>query len=426
MSSSLQCAWGLSGHHDAVRASAHVIDQIKAQIGARPVAVAMVFVGETSTDTAVEMASSLAHGLGTEQIVGMSAGGVIGGRVTYERRAGLSVLVLVGDGIEARVFSASADAMPEASGPALVGAMSRLMDIGDGYRGTLVLVDSGSMPTGELLPAMGAAAGIAPVLGATALRPELAGGETLLIRGGRIVRTGLVGVSLHGPIEMRTLMAQGCRPVGQPLVVTASRKNLIMELSGRSAITVLREIAQRFAPGDRPLLAGGLYLGVAADEYRERFGRGDFVVSRIIGGDEGAGYIALEQSIATGRTVQVHLRDPSVAQADLDLLLDGQKLHGRPAGALVLADVARGRTMFGDEWTDAVGLARAFDQIPGGESASRVGYEIASTTGPVPVAGALTGGQIGPIGGTVRLQGLTASVALFRERTEAGASDSGP
>ncbi len=406
---------GLSGHHDASLACAHVLEQIAGQLDGRGPAAAFVFFSGFKPDAAAKIGETLARGLGTDVLAGMSAAGVVGGRVMFERRAGVAALVLAGDGIRGTQFGVGADAMPTSQGPAYDADLAHVVGIGDEHRASFVFVDAGSMPTGELLPALGRAAGGRPILGGTAMRPETPDAETILIHGGRVQRGGMVGVSLSGAVEVRTLVAQGCKAVGHPVVVTASRNNLVMEMAGRPAIAVLRELAQKFAPGDRPLLAGGLYLGVAVDEYRERFGRGDFVVSRIIGGDEQAGYIALENSIPTGRTVQLHLRDPTVARADLDLLLDVEKLHDRPAGVLLLTDLARGRTMFDEQWSDAVGIARAFDQLPAGEAVARAGYEISSHEGPVPVAGAMTTGQIGPIGGTTRLLGLTACAALFRE-----------
>ena len=37
---------------------------------------------------------------------------------------------------------------------------------------------------------------------------------------------GLIGVAIEGNLEVRTVVSQGCRPIGKPWVITACKQNL--------------------------------------------------------------------------------------------------------------------------------------------------------------------------------------------------------
>ena len=45
-----------------------------------------------------------------------------------------------------------------------------------------------------------------------------------------------MGVLIGGDVEVATVVSQGCRPIGQPLVVTRAERNVIYELGGQPAL----------------------------------------------------------------------------------------------------------------------------------------------------------------------------------------------
>ena len=57
-----------------------------------------------------------------------------------------------------------------------------------------------------------------------------------------ILTDGFVGVSLSGPIEIETVVSQGCRPIGRTFVITKARENVIEQLGGKPALVVVKEI----------------------------------------------------------------------------------------------------------------------------------------------------------------------------------------
>ena len=71
-------------------------------------------------------------------------------------------------------------------------------------------------------------------------------GQTRLMLGGDELASGAVAVLLDGAVRMRTVVSQGCRPIGRPFVVTRCERNAILELGGQNAlaqIDVFTEVA---------------------------------------------------------------------------------------------------------------------------------------------------------------------------------------
>ncbi|HTZ07838.1 MAG TPA: FIST N-terminal domain-containing protein [Acidimicrobiales bacterium] len=232
-----------------------------------------------------------------------------------------------------------------------------------------------------------------PVVGGMASAARGPGGNRIAL-GTRVRSTGALAVLLGPGAELATVVSQGCRPFGQPMVVTAARRNLIVELAGRPALEQLVAHARRSLTEDdgAVLEQGGLHVGRVLDEHRDRFGPGDFLVRNVLGADRSSGAIAVGDEVPVGTTVQFHLRDAAGADADLRALVGAQ----RADAALVFTCNGRGTRLFGRPHHD-VGV-------------------VAELLGPVPVAGFFAAGELGPVGGRNFLHGFTASVALLRER----------
>jgi small ligand-binding sensory domain FIST len=225
------------------------------------------------------------------------------------------------------------------------------------------------------------------VVGGAASAARGPGGNRLVLDG-QVTTSGAVGVFLDG-VPARTVVSQGCRPVGQPYMVTRSEGNRIEELAGRPAIERVQDCAAEASEEDRALMRAGLHLGIVVDEHQADFGRGDFLVRNVLGGDQASGAIVVGDEVSVGQTVQFHVRDAAAADEDLRELLSGTDA----SAALLFTCNGRGRRFFGIPDHDAGVL----DQL----------------LGPLPVAGAFCAGEIGPVGGRNHLHGFTASVALF-------------
>jgi len=222
-------------------------------------------------------------------------------------------------------------------------------------------------------------------------------GENALFLNSVCYRSGAVGVALSGNIALDTLVAQGCRPIGQVLRVTRCDRNILMELDGESPVKVLRGLFSTLDVRDQGLLQNALFLGLVMDPLKSHFTQGDFLVRNIVGLDPDKGLLAVGALLREGQRVQFHLRDAQTSTEDLTQILASYRSgahHEQVAGALLFSCLGRGEYLYGRSGHDT----RLFQE----------------KLGAIPMAGFFCNGEIGPVGGTTYLHGYTSCFALFR------------
>jgi small ligand-binding sensory domain FIST len=210
------------------------------------------------------------------------------------------------------------------------------------------------------------------------------------------VVTGGVAVALQGDIALHSIVAQGCKPIGEPLTVTHADRNLLLTLGSRPAYEVLSDVYKELSDAEREQARGHLFAGIAVSEYLEEYKRGDFLVRNIIGADPKSGAVAINAVPRVGQTLQYQLRDSRMASDELKRLLFEQTANietARPFAALLCTCHGRGRGLFGGPHHDA-GLINHF--FPG-----------------LPLTGLFANVQIGQVGERSFAHGYTASVALL-------------
>jgi small ligand-binding sensory domain FIST len=222
-------------------------------------------------------------------------------------------------------------------------------------------------------------------------------GQCRFFLNGEVKDAGAVGVLLQGPLGLRSIVSQGCRPIGSPMIVTRAEENVIFELGGQSPLAQLQELWPTLSGRDRQLLQRGLHVGRVINEFLGEFQRGDFLIRNVMGLDRDSGAMQITDRIRVGQTVQFHLRDAATADEDLHAMLqmDLSAHDRRPTAALVFSCNGRGTNLFDQPHHDA----RA----------------IRGEAGPIPLAGFFAAGELGPVGGQNFIHGFTASVALFEE-----------
>jgi small ligand-binding sensory domain FIST len=222
-------------------------------------------------------------------------------------------------------------------------------------------------------------------------------GQSRLILGDRVLSEGAVGVLLQGPMKIRSIVSQGCRPIGRHLVITKARENIIAGLGGKPPLAHLQQLWPELNKKDQQLLQHGLHVGRVINEYQGEFQRGDFLVRNVLGLDQESGAMAITDFIRVGQTVQFHVRDAETADEDLHALLkmDLAAHEQRPKAALLFTCNGRGTRLFSQPHHDA----RAIRQ----------------DAGELPLAGFFAAGELGPVGGKNFIHGFTASVVLFEE-----------
>ena len=388
-------AAALSTAEPTARALAEVCDQARGGLPGPP-DLATVFFTPHHADRAAEVARSLWERLQPRCLIGCIGEAVVGTGFEVEHQPGLSLWL---GGWGGRVELEPCHLIPQQTpdGLSLLGWPDALVE-GDPAAATLLLLgDPFTFPAMEIfLPQVNADYRGLRVHGGMA--SGMAGpGQTPLLLGPDVQSVGAVGVLLRGPARPRGVVSQGCRPVGRPLVVTKGQDNVIVELGGQSPLEQLRAIYQELPARDQELFQNGAHVGLAMSEYRESFGRGDFLVRNIYRIDRSTGAMLITDRIRVGQTVQFHVRDAESADEDLRLLLR-QELAAHaapPRAALLFTCNGRGTRLFGEPHHDA-GVLRA-------------------ELGPVPVAGLFAAGELGPVGGRNFIHGFTASVVLFED-----------
>jgi small ligand-binding sensory domain FIST len=386
----LQFASALSRNTDTEAATRDVADAIRQQIGQHPVDLAFVFFSAHHSAQATVISTMLKEALRAEVCVGCSGEGVIGGPEELETAPALTLWVARLPHVHVTPlrlsFSDVQDQIQITGWPESTVADSTFILVADPF----------TTPVQDVLSMMAERYPQAKAIGGLAGGGHDAGANRLLLNN-EVFGDGLVGVQLIGPVSVRTVISQGCRPIGDRFVVTKAEQNLIYELGGQPALQRLQEVFESLENTRRRDAHLALHLGIVIDEHRNQFERGDFLVRNLIGADQQTGAIAIGDVVQEGQTVQFQLRDGVSASEDLQILLAKDRTVHRtpPLGALLFSCCGRGQGLFGRPHHDTGVVHERFGHIP--------------------VAGFFAQGEIGPVGGRNFLHGYTASVALFSE-----------
>jgi len=231
----LQFATALSRKTDTEAATRDLADTILMQIGAAPIDLAFVFFSAHHAAKASTISAMLQRELRAKVCLGCSGEGVIAGSEEIETAAALTVWVAC---------------LPDVKLTPLQLSVSQLQDqirmLGWPEPGLedstfLLLADPFSTPMQEILSLMTDRYPHGKVGGGLAGGGQDSGENRLLLNA-QGFDGGVVGVQLTGPIAVRTVTSQGCRPIGERFVVTRAEQNLIFELGGVSALKRLQDV----------------------------------------------------------------------------------------------------------------------------------------------------------------------------------------
>ena len=335
--------------------------------------------------------------LGNGLLFGCNAGGLIGGGTEEEDEPGLVLLC-------GRLPDASLAAvhLEQATLPPLSASREnwwRLLDLGAESGASFVLLaDPGTIDAEACARGLDRAFPGSAVIGGLA-SGTLEPGSARLLTGEGIQRSGAMLLALTGNVVIDPVVAQGCRPIGDPLFVTASEGNLVNELDGRRPKDLLTSLFATLDEADRARFSDALCIGIALPGPRQVVGAGDFLMRNVLGLDPETGALWIGSRIARNTVVQFHLRDGRSAAQELEARL-AESLQERlqPQAALLFACAGRGRSLFGVTGHDSGMLRRMLD---------------------IPVAGMFSAGEIAPIQGATFVHGYTSVFGLIRPRTAA-------
>ncbi|HEV3164301.1 MAG TPA: FIST N-terminal domain-containing protein [Isosphaeraceae bacterium] len=382
----MACASALSTAKNSDRAFQEVLDRVQEGLGGKRADLVAIFASSHHADRLDRLTREIRDRELGRHVLGCTGESIIGDGQEVEAAPAVSLWAIHLPGIGLNPIRLTFDATGFSGWP------SELAGVPLEGRTILLLADPFSFPTDEWLKAINAISKPPRVVGGVASGAQ-APGRNRLVLDDEVFSDGAVGIVIDQAASIRTVVSQGCRPIGRPWLVTRVENNIIRELGRRPALDVLREQFAELDAADQELVQQGLHIGRVINEYQDTFQRGDFLVRNVMGADD-AGGLAITDVVRVGQTVQFHVRDAASADQDLRALLESERPEAPVTGALLFTCNGRGTRLFSAPNHDVSVLHQQL--------------------GPIPVAGFFAMGEIGPVGGQNFLHGFTASVALFR------------
>jgi small ligand-binding sensory domain FIST len=375
----------LSVSPEAAEAAGQAAREARAALGDAPVDLAFLFLSPDHFVDAETALEAVEEELAPAHVLGCVAEGVVAR--DRELEAGPAAAVWAASLPEAVIETFQSVALGTDEGVAVTG----IPNLDDADLVTL-LVDPFSYPAGGFLSKLNEEEDSVPLVGGLAAGSGEPDTQALFCDG-EVIYEGAVGAVLRG-VPVRTLVSQGCEPIGRDSVITHAEDNVVFELAGEPALERLRGDLGTLTPEqERSAARGGVLAGLVIDENRADYRRGDYLMRGLTGVDEETGALAVGEAVRIGQTLRFHVRDAASADADLRenlaAALDGE----RAAGALLFTCNGRGTNLFSAPDHDA----RTAAELLGGDS----------------LAGFFCAGEIGPVGGRNFLHGFTATMALF-------------
>ena len=321
----------------------------------------------------------------TTELAGCGASAVIAEEREVETEAGIAALALtlpLGGILNVRYVAAD-----EVRGDDLAGMSSAQC------HGLVVLADPFTADIATLIETLEREYSGAPIVGGLATGNPAAR-STCVFHGATVVEEGAVVIGVGGTLRLRPLVSQGCEPIGEPWTVTDADQHIVRSIGGRPAYQVLLETVNKLDPETRDRLNTNLRVGLAMNEYRDEFKRGDFLIRNLVGVDPRSGAIAVAGEPRVGQTLQFQILDARAADQELRHMLL-PVADASSVAALLFACNGRGKGLFGTPDHDA--------------------RTVREVLGPLPLAGLFCNGEIGPVGGATFLHGYTASLGLIEE-----------
>ncbi len=329
-------------------------------------------------------------------IIGCSGGGIVGNGQEVEAQPAIALTLAQLPGVAIEPFYVEAESLPDSDAPP--DAWYDVLGLDPALEPQFVLLSDGFGGGAlDLVQGLDFAYPQSTKVGGLASGGQGPGQNGLFLQE-RLYRTGTVGIALSGNIELEAVVAQGCRPIGKPLLVTEAERNVVLTLDQEPPLKVLQKLVQTLGAADQQLVQHSLFVGLVMDQFKAQPQPGDFLIRNLLGIDPRTGAIAIGDRIRAGQTIQFHLRDAATSAADLEWVLERYcQTHATPpAGCLMFSCLGRGEYLYAQPNFDSETFARY------------VGQSVQ--------AGFFCNGEIGPVGGTTFLHGYTSVFGLFRAR----------
>ena len=392
------CGSGEDGFKNAL---VELCGKVKEELGDKPVNLLLGFVAINFKEYFELVPEIIQKEISPDTFIGCSAGGLIGGGLEIEHKPSIVLTAAYLPGVEVNSFYLQDKELPDLDDSQeswynLVG-VTPLKE-----PSFIMLPEPFSFNTDVLIKGLDFAFPNSVKVGGLA-SGAMNALENGLFLNDKVYGSGLVGVSLDGNVIVDSVVAQGCKPVGDKFVITKCNKSILFELDGEPAVMALKRVIDKLSETEKELIKDSVFLGIVMNEMKESFEAGDFLIRNIIGIEPKSGALVVGEKLDNQKTVQFHVRDAATSADDLRLMLKSYKereLMGgqiKASGALLFSCLGRGAYLY-----------------------SRSNHDsdcFRSYLGEVPIGGFFCNGEIGPVGESTFLHGYTSSFGIFRSRS---------
>ncbi len=369
-----------------------ICDEVDAGLNGTSPDLSFLFVSHAHANRFEQLAGLVCKKSGSRVLLGCTGETIVGGSEEIESSPAISLWSAVLPDAEIVPFHVEFSSTPD--GIVCDGLPSGLAEGTADVRAVFILGDPFSAVLKSMIDRFADELPGVPIIGGMASGGAGPGTNRLFLNAGSMTY-GAVGAVVRGGPHIRSVVSQGCRPIGTHYLVTKAEENIVCALGGAPPVERLRELLPTLTERDQRLLQSGLHLGIVMNEYQDTFARGDFLISNVMGTRPDDGAIAIENLVRVGQTVQFHVRDADTADEDLVQLLEQDRILNShpPQAALLFSCNGRGTRLFPEPNHDA--------------------ETIQQRVGPIPLAGFFAQGEFGPVGRKNYVHGFTASVAFF-------------
>jgi len=371
------------------------VESVTQQLAGREADLTVIFVSPHFRTQYRAIPQLLRDRMPVGMLLGCSGGGIIGGGKEVEQQPAFSLTAAHLPGVDLKTIQSDTMNLPDPDTAPSVWHEWLGVDPATNPD-FIVLADPFSFRAEEFLAGMDFAYSRSAKVGGLASGAQAQGGNALYLDD-KIHNSGLIGVALSGNIQLDTIVAQGCRPIGQPMSITKCDQYQLLEVDGQPPLEKLEEMVESLSEDDRKLLRTSLFLGIEMDPMKEDPGKGDFLIRNLMGVDQETGSLSIGAPLREGQLVQFHLRDKIMSSKDLKVMLSKyQNKDGwrNAKGALLFSCLGRGEYLYG---------------LPNHDSDM-----FTTEIGNIPLGGFFCNGEIGPVGHTTFLHGYTSSFGIFR------------
>jgi small ligand-binding sensory domain FIST len=300
----------------------------------------------------------------TTSIIGASGHGIITEESEVEQQAGIGLMVISSDEIEANSFLVTDLQESNLRAGEKAGEILRSQNILSEL--LLLFPDSFSFQSHLFFDGFENSYGYVPMIGGAAAE-DGKDEKTYQFHGTDVKYDSIAGLALSGNFRTEVGITRSCQPIGESFQITKADGNMIYEMDGRPAYDILLESISSIEFKNPDQIFQSVFFGVPLRSYQTEFLNAHYLIRNIMGVNAKKGMVACISPIEEGEFVTFTVRDPSRARQDMSMMLEDLQFRlapSKPHFGFYFNCCARGQMLYGQPHQDVSMIRNAFPDVP--------------------------------------------------------------